>query len=98
MNATGSISKLSEAIRLRHMSLKTEDAYCGWLRRYVAHLSTVSADLTSAQKMESFLSALARDGVSASTQNQAFNALLFFYRNVVGQDPGPVNSLRARVP
>lgn len=98
MNASEATSKLSAAIRLRHMSLKTEEAYCGWLRRYVQHLATVPAALSSAQKMETFLTALARAGVSASTQNQAFNAVLFFYRAVVGQEPGKVNSLRARVP
>ena len=50
------------------------------------------------QKLEAFLSRLAREGVSASTQNQAFNALLFFYREVLKQELGPVNSLRAKQP
>ena len=44
--------------------------------------------------MRSFLSALAvRDGVAASTQNQAFNALLFFYRHVLGREFGKLDGV-----
>jgi site-specific recombinase XerD len=48
--------------------------------------------------MEAFLTALALDGVAASTQNQAFNAILFFYRYVLKQELGNVNALRAKRP
>ena len=48
--------------------------------------------------MESFLSHLASQGVAASTQNQAFNVLLFFYREAMKVDLGPVNALRAKQP
>jgi len=53
-------------------------------------------DLTTELKMEAFLTRLARTGMSASTQNQAFNALLFFYRQVLKQELGAVNALRAK--
>ena len=52
--------------------------------------------LSSEKKLEAFLTALARDEVSASTQNQAFNALLFFYRDCLGQKLEGINALRAK--
>jgi integrase len=56
-------------------------------------------DLSSEQKMEHFLTDLARyHGLSASSQNQAFNAILFFYRDVLRQTIGNVNALRAQRP
>ena len=57
------------------------------------------ADLSSEKKLEAFLTHLARDAdVAASTQNQAFNAILFFYRDVLGQPLANVNALRAQRP
>ncbi len=84
---------------LRHFSLKTEKSYTQWLRRYAAFLTEQSGGLgTTEQKLETFLRRLALSGVSASTQNQAFNALLFFYREVLKQELGPINALRAKRP
>ena len=55
--------------------------------------------LSSEKKIERFLTDLARhDGVSASSQNQAFNAILFFYRVVLDQTIGRVDALRAQRP
>jgi hypothetical protein len=55
--------------------------------------------LSSEKKLEQFLADLARHReVSASTQNQALNAILFFYRAVLGQPIGNVNALRAKRP
>ncbi len=52
-----------------------------------------------APEIESFLSHLALQGrVAASTQNQACSALLFLYREVLQQEPGPVNAIRAKTP
>lgn len=74
-------------LRLRHRSYKTEQTYLQWLRRfykYVRHKSP--ADLKS-EDVVNFLSHLAVERkVAASTQNQAFNALLFAYRHVLHQD------------
>jgi site-specific recombinase XerD len=57
-----------------------------------------AAGQPSEQKVEAFLTQLAHQGVSASTQNQAFNALVFFYREVIGQPVGNVAALRAKKP
>jgi hypothetical protein len=55
-------------------------------------------DLSSEKKLEHFLTDLARNDVSASSQNQAFNAILFFYQQVLEQSLGNVKALRARRP
>jgi site-specific recombinase XerD len=88
-----------EVCVLRHLSLNTEKTYIHWLGRYGRFLKAPRlAHLPTEQKMEAFLTHLAISGVSASTQNQAFSALLFFYREVLKQELGPVQSLRAKQP
>jgi len=96
MNAFQAEETLRQVIRLKHFSLSTEECYVGWLRRFMRHLGKLPPGLTSEKKMEAFLSALAREEVSASTQNQAFNALLFFYRDCLGQKLEGINALRAK--
>lgn len=100
MRATEVIDRLREKIRLKHYSLATEKAYIGWVRRYISwHVDRVSSGcaLESTAEVEAFLSYLAsQKRVSASTQNLAFNALLFLYREVLGQDLGNIDALRAK--
>ena len=61
-------------------------------------LSKMPQGLSSEKKLEHFLTYLARRDVSASSQNQAFNAILFFYKQVLEQPLGNVNALRAKRP
>lgn len=98
MNRAIAMLKLRDVIRRKHLSLKTEESYCGWLLRYTGYIAKLSGQFSSEQKMEMFLSALAKQGVAASTQNQAFNAILFFYKEVLKQAIKGVNSLRAKRP
>jgi integron integrase len=79
------LSALRTAIRLRHYSPRTEEAYVSWARRYIAfHGRRHPRELGEAD-IRRFLSALAEERkVSASTQNQALAALLFLYRDVLG--------------
>ena len=82
------LEQVREVMRLRHYSIRTEQCYCDWIRRYIKfHRMQSRAELSEGGgKMESFLSDLAvNDNVSASTQNQAFNALLFLYREILKQ-------------
>jgi integron integrase len=74
-----------DAIRARHFSPRTEDAYLGWIRRYVLfHGKRHPLDLGD-DDVAAFLTYLATArNVSASTQNQAASALLFLYREVLG--------------
>ena len=96
MNRDQAIERLRQVIRRKHFSLSTEDTYCAWLKRYMLFVRKCRSGLSSGQKVEAFLTALARDDVSASTQNQAFNALIFFYREAIGQPLQRVDSLRAK--
>ena len=87
-------------MRLKHYSLRTEQAYLYWIRRYIrAWLPRHPRELDGAA-VEAFLTRLAtRDHVAASTQNQALSALLFLYREVLGVDlPWMENVVRARRP
>jgi integron integrase len=74
-----------ETLRTRHYSRFTEKAYVAWIRRYVVFHGKRHPDGMGAPEVLAFLSSLAMDGhVSASTQNQAFSALLFLHREVLG--------------
>ena len=89
---------------VRHNEVNTEQtcdlaSYVFWLRRYMTALRQMPEGLSSEKKLEQFLTDLARHrDVSASTQNQALNAILFFYRDILGQPIGSVNALRAKRP
>lgn len=87
-------------MRLKRMSRRTEEAYVGWVRRFVRfHGMRHPLDL-GPRDISAFLSSLAeRQHVSASTQNQALAALLFLYQNVLGQPVGHLASIvRAKKP
>ena len=88
------------AVRLRHLSRRTEKAYVAWIRRFILfHAKRHPIDMGPAE-ITRFLSALATErNVSASTQNQALAALLFRYRNVRDRDVAWLDELvRARRP
>ena len=81
------LDRLRQQIRLRHYSLRTEEAYVGWVRRFVLHHGKQHPKDLGAVEVQQFLSHLASErGVSASTQNQAKAALLFLYKEVLGTD------------
>ena len=100
MNLQHAIRLLQEACALQHTALSTEKAYTSYLRHYARFLQQPQTKplLTTEAKIEAFLTQLALRGVSASTQNQAFNALLYFYLCALKQQLGNVNALRARQP
>ncbi len=92
--------RLRETLRTRHYSRRTEVAYVHWLRRFVRfHHLRNPAEMGEAE-VGAFLTSLAvKEGVSASTQNQAMGALLFFYRHVLRRRLGALNILqRAKRP
>ncbi len=98
MKTQEAICKLRDTIRLRHFAMSTEQSYCAWLARFARFISERCPAGDPNAKMEAFLTQLARQEVSASTQMQAFNALLFFYREVLKVEVGKVDSLRAKKP
>ena len=72
------------AIRVRHYSIRTEKAYCLWIRRYILFHDKRHPRGLGKAELERFLSHLAvHDHVSSSTQNQALAALLFLYKVVL---------------
>jgi integron integrase len=91
------LDQVRDAIRLKHYSYRTEQSYVGWIRRYILfHNKQHPKDMGGAE-VEAFLTHLAVEGhVSASTQNQAFSALLFLYRNVLNQELGALDAVRAK--
>jgi integron integrase len=99
MNTQQAIDRARAVIRLQHKALPTEESYILWLRRYITALRKMPASLSSEKKLERFLTDLARrQGLSASSQNQAFNAVHFFYRDVLRQTLGNIDALRATRP
>ncbi len=71
-------------IRLKHYSIRTEQAYTDWIKRFILHFDKVHPKNLGAAEVEQFLTYLAVEGkVAASTQNQAKSALLFLYRQVL---------------
>jgi len=94
------IEEMKRSIRLKHYSLSTERSYLDWVKRFFRYVNEIKGDETAfaADDIKQYLSHLAIKGrVSASTQNQAFNALHFLFRDVLGQDVGNLgDTVRAK--
>ncbi|MBU2457716.1 MAG: integron integrase [Proteobacteria bacterium] len=89
--------EMVKSLRLLHRSLKTEQSYLGWLRRFYLFLQAKEPEAIEDADVRNFLSHLAVDrNVSASTQNQALNAILFFFRNVLDREMQIGAAVRAR--
>ena len=79
------LDQVRKQIRLKHYSMQTEKSYVGWIKRYIFFHNKKHPIEMGKQEIEAFLTHLAVNlNVSASTQNQAFNALLFLYTQVLG--------------
>ncbi len=94
------LERVRQAIRDRHYSPRTEEAYIVWIRRFVVFNGRRHPAELGADHLSAFLSALAvKHNVTASTQNQALAALLFLYRVALGRDfPWLENIVRAKRP
>jgi integron integrase len=93
------IELLRQKMRVQHLAWRSEESYVGWVCRYAEFVKTLSRDLTHEQKFEAFLTHLAiKQNVAASTQNQAFNAIVYLYKHVLNQPLGEVHALRAKRP
>lgn len=78
------LDQVRELIRIRHYSIRTEQAYLQWIRRFILFNEKRHPRELGADEVRAFLSDLAiRKNVAASTQNQALNAVLFLYRDVM---------------
>jgi integron integrase len=79
------LDRVRQAIRLRHYSRRTEQAYLAWIRRFLVSSGTRHPQEMGEPEITAFLSKLAARGVSTSTQNQALSAILFLYEVVLGR-------------
>ncbi|MDD5724016.1 MAG: phage integrase N-terminal SAM-like domain-containing protein [Syntrophales bacterium] len=82
------LDDMRDVMLRRHYSICTERSCCDWAKRFILHFNMKSRDDLSdgEKKIEKYLTFLARDkNVVPSTQNQALNALVFFYKHVLNQ-------------
>lgn len=86
--------ELENAIMLRHYSPKTLKSYMYWTHKFHMFLKSKNPQLVDVDDVKAFLTFLAvEEGVSASSQNLAFNSLLFLFRNVFGKEFGKVDGI-----
>jgi hypothetical protein len=94
------LDRVSHLIRLKHYSIRTEETYLHWITRYLAFHHNRDPKETGSPEIEAFLSYLAVNlKVASATQNVAFNALLFLYRQVLKKElDTSINAIRAKKP
>lgn len=94
------VPRVRQVARLLHYSRRTEEAYVGWIRRYVRFAGLRHPDALGVEDVRRFLSHLAVEGkISAATQNQAIAALIFLYRRVLRRELGSIGDIvRAKQP
>jgi len=94
------LDRVRERIRFKHYSIRTEDSYVQWIRRFILFHGKRHPSEMGAVEVEAFLTHLAVEGnVAASTQNQARSALLFLYKEVLGSELPWLNNVeQARKP
>ena len=91
-------SAVVERLRVKNYALATERTYWQWIRKFVNHYQGRKPSLMGANEIHAYLGHLAvNENVAASTQNQALNAIVFLYRDVLKQEVGDFSSFpRAR--
>ena len=93
------LDQMSQVLRVRHYSPRTEACYLHWVRQFILFHGKRHPRELGAPEVEQFLTHLAVQGrVSASTQNQALNALVFLYQQVLEIDLGRFEAVRAHRP
>ncbi len=91
------LARMKNLLKLRHYASKTQVTYVGWVERYFQYTRTQSIAWNSADSVRAYLSFLATQrNVASSTQNQAFNSLLFLFRETLKVDLPDINSVRAK--
>ncbi|MDZ7414261.1 MAG: phage integrase N-terminal SAM-like domain-containing protein, partial [candidate division KSB1 bacterium] len=94
------LDRVRQTLRRKHYSYRTEQAYVHWIKRFILFHHKRHPQEMSTPEIEAFLTYLAvHERVAASTQNQALQAILFLYREVLGQEiTEPIHPLRAKKP
>lgn len=94
------LEQVAIACRIRHFSLKTERSYVAWVKRFILFHGKKHPKDMAGPEIQAYLTHLAQNRcVAASTQNQALNAIVFMYREVLRTDLGEIGRfLRAKRP
>lgn len=93
------LNRMRDLMRSMHMARTTEDTYVDWCAKFFSWTGCASVDCMDGKMVEAYLTHLAvGKKVSASTQNQCFNALLFLFRRVIKKEFGEVKAKRAKQP
>jgi hypothetical protein len=86
--------RLIERLRLGHYSWRTDQTYREWAWRLAGFMGRRGLEAATGEDVKGFLSQLAvRGRVSAATQRQALNGLVFLFREALGRDPGDLSGL-----
>ncbi len=87
------LSQVSEKIRLRHYSYRTEKTYKHWIKHYILYHNKTHPNQLDGEAFNAYLTYLAKEKkVSAATQNLARNAILFLYKHVLNKGPLAIKS------
>jgi len=94
------LEQVRDMLRVKHYAYRTEKTYIFWIRRFILFHEKKHPSEMGYKHISEFLTHLAVDrNVSASTQNQALNALIFLYKKVLGVElTDPIDAVRARRP
>ncbi|MCG3208818.1 MAG: Tyrosine recombinase XerC [Anaerolineae bacterium] len=93
------LDQVRQVLRRQHYARRTEDAYINWIVRFVRFHKLRHPLKMDTPEIEAFLNFLAAKNVAASTQNQAFSAILFLYKQVLNKPLcAKVDALRAKTP
>lgn len=94
------LDQVRNAIRTKHYSIRTEESYTRWIKRFILFHNKKHPDEMGEKEINAFLTHLAVNRrVAASTQTQALSALLFLYKEVLGHEIGFIENIhRAKKP
>ena len=99
MSAKKILTQVKELIRKKHYSYRTEKTYILWMKQFYYYFNERNPAEMGTKEISQFLTYLANDRkVSSSTQNQALNALLFLYKDVLNYEIGSFEFTRAKLP
>lgn len=94
------VDRVRQILRLEHKSLRTEQTYLGWIRRFIEFFAELRPGQVGVRELRHFLTFLAvEQNVAGATQQQAFNALLYLFRHSLNQEvKGLMQTIRAKKP
>ena len=93
------LDQVRHVIRKKHYSIRTEQAYTNWIKRFILFHGKRHPKDMGETEISKYISYLAvKRNVSASTQNQALNAIVFLYKQILNRELGDFGSMeRAKI-